>query len=57
MLQHNVGRKQKGNELRFSKTSVKTAINHLIENCYFNVENEALKQAIGIPMKIDPALF
>ena len=43
--------------LRFSKTSLETAINHLIGNCYFNIGNVTMKQAIGIPMGIDPAPF
>ena len=30
---------------------------HLIENCYFNVRNVTIKQAIGIPMEIDPEPF
>ena len=41
----------------FSKTSLKTAVSHLIENCYFTVGDIVLKQAIGIPMGIDPAPF
>ena len=41
----------------FSKASLKTAISHLIENCYFTVGNKVLKQTIGIPMGIDPAPF
>ena len=41
----------------FSKTSLKTAINHLIENCYFNVGNVKMKQAIGIPTRNDPSSF
>ena len=50
------GKKTKGG-LSFSKTLLKRAINHLIENCYFNVGNVAIKQAIGIPMGIDQAPF
>ena len=30
---------------------------HLIENCYFNVGPVIMRQAIGIPMGIDPAPF
>ena len=41
----------------FDKTSLKTAINYLIENCYFNVGNVTIKQAIGIPMGINLAPF
>ena len=41
----------------FSKILIKTAINYLIENCYFNVGNMAIKQEISISMGIDPAPF
>ena len=41
----------------FSKNSLKTAVKYLIENCYFTVGNIVLRQAIGIPMGIDPAPF
>ena len=50
------GKKTKG-RLGFSKTSLKTAINYLIENSYFNAGNMTKKQALCIPMGIDPALF
>ena len=50
------GEKTKG-RLEFSKTSLKTATNHLIENCYFNVGSVAMKEAISIPLGIDPAPF
>ena len=42
------GKKAKG-ELGFSKSSLKTAINHLTENCYFNVGKVTMNQVIGIP--------
>ena len=42
------GKKSKGG-LGFSKTSLETAMNHLIENYYLNAENVTMKQAIGIP--------
>ena len=41
----------------FSKSSLKTAINHLIENCCFNDGNFTIKQTTGIPMRIEPASF
>ena len=41
----------------FSKGSLKTAVSHLIGNCYFTVGNIVLRHAIGIPMGIDPAPF
>ena len=43
--------------VNFSKHSLKTAVKHLILNCYFMVGNAVLRQAIGIPMGIDPAPF
>ena len=43
--------------LVFNKTSLKIAINHLIENCYFNVGTFTTKQSFGIPMGINPAPF
>ena len=43
--------------LRMNQTSFKTAINHLIKNCYFNVGNMTMKQAMSIPVEIDPAPF
>ena len=33
------------------------AVKHLIQNCYFSVGNIVLRQAIGIPMGIDPTPF
>ena len=50
------GKKTKSS-LGFTKTSLKVAVRHLIENCYFTVGNTVLRQAIGIPMGIDPAPF
>ena len=41
----------------FTRNSLKTAVKHLIQNCYFTVGNVVLRQAIGIPMGIDPAPF
>ena len=41
----------------FTKNSLKVAVKHLIENCFFTVGNTVLRQAIGIPMGIDPAPF
>ena len=40
-----------------SERGVKIAMKHLIENCYFTVRQTVLRQAIGIPMGIDPAPF
>ena len=41
----------------FSKSSLIVAVKHLIKNCYFTVGNITMRQAIGIPMGIDPAPF
>jgi len=50
------GKKFKGS-VGFTKASLKMAVKHLIENCYFTVGNCVLRQDIGIPMGIDPAPF
>ena len=41
----------------FTKNSLKIAVKHLVQNCYFTVGNVVMRQAIGIPMGIDPAPF
>ena len=41
----------------FSRHSLKSAVKHLVQNCYFTVGNVVMRQAIGIPMGIDPAPF
>ena len=41
----------------FSRSSLKKTLRHLIENCYFCVGITIMRQAIGIPMGIDPAPF
>lgn len=41
----------------FSRSSLKKALKHLVENCYFTVGTVIMRQAIGIPMGIDPAPF
>ena len=50
------GRKSK-TKPSFTKSSLKMAVKHLIEDCFFTVGNCVLKQDIGIPMGIDPAPF
>ena len=50
-------RTKKGVGVCFSKGVLKTALSHLIQNCYFTVGNIGMRQAIGIPMGIDPAPF
>ena len=41
----------------YTRHSLKVAVKHLIQNCFFSVGNTVLRQAIGIPMGIDPAPF
>ena len=50
------GRKQKQNLVLAKHLCLVTAINHFIENCYFNVGNATVKQATDIPLGIDLAL-
>ena len=45
----------KGN--KYTKSSIKTALKFLLDNCYFTVGNLLFRQVIGIPMGSDPALF
>ena len=41
----------------FTRNSLKIAVKYLVQNCYFTVGNVVMRQAIGIPMGIDPAPF
>ena len=41
----------------FIETTLKTAINHLIGNCYSDVGNMTMKQSTGIPMGNEHAPF
>ena len=50
------GKKSK-DSVGYTRHSLKVAVRHLIENCFFTVGNTVLRQAIGIPMGIDPAPF
>ena len=50
------GKKPKDN-VAFSKSTLKTSLKHLIQNCYFIVGNSVLRIKIDIPMGIDPAPF
>ena len=43
--------------ITFDKSSLKLAINYLLDQCYFNVGNLIFRQVIGIPMGSDPAPF
>ena len=43
--------------IAFTKNSLKLAVKHLVQNCFFTVGNVVMRQAIGIPMGIDPAPF
>ena len=45
------------NAQHFTKTSLKSAVKFLIENCFFTLGNLLVRQKIGIPMGIDPAPF
>ena len=44
-------------KINFSKTSLKLAINYLLDNCYFTLGTMCFRQLIGIPMGSDPAPF
>ena len=50
------GKKIRG-KVGFCKSTLKTAVRHLIENSFFVVGNITMRQAIGIPMGIYPAPF
>ena len=50
------GKKIRG-KVGFMKSTLKTAVKHLIQNSFFLVGNLTMRQAIGIPMGIDPAPF
>ena len=41
----------------FSKTSFKATINHVIKNCFVNVGNVTMKEAISIPLGTAPTSF
>ena len=41
----------------FSRNALKKAIKYLVEDYYFTIGNAIMRQAIGIPMGIDPAPF
>ena len=49
------GKRKQG--ICFSRAQIKIAVAHLVQNCYFQVGNQIRRQAIGIPMGIDPAPF
>ena len=50
------GKKSK-NSVGYTRHGLKVAVKFLIENCFFTVGNIIVRQAIGIPMGIDPAPF
>ena len=52
----NWGKKSK-DSIGYTRHSLKVAVKHLIKNCFFSVGKTILRQAIGIPMGIDPAPF
>lgn len=41
----------------FSRNPLKQAVKHLLQNCLFTVGNIVMREAIGIPMGLDPAPF
>ena len=41
----------------FTQNSLKSAMKHLIKNCFFKAGDTVMCQVIGIPMGIDPAPF
>ena len=41
----------------FSITSLKKALEYVIQNCYFSIGSHVFKQIIGIPMGSDPAPY
>ena len=43
--------------ITFDKSSLKLAIDFLLDQCYFNVGNLIFRQVIDIPMGSDPAPF
>ena len=43
--------------IAFSKSTSKTSLKHLMQNCYFMIGNLQLRQKISILMGIDPAPF
>jgi len=45
------------NKRYFTKSTLKSTVKFLIENCFFEVGDLILRQKIGIPMGIDPAPF
>ena len=46
MVQHTGGKTKE--RFDFSKKSLKTAINHLIESFCFSIENVTMKESVGI---------
>ena len=47
----------KKSNISVSKSTLRTSLKHLIQNCYFMVGNSQLRQKLGIQMGIDPAPF
>ena len=43
--------------LSFNQTSLKSAINYLLDNRYLALGSMCFSQLIGIPMRYDPAAF
>ena len=49
--------KKRGDQFVFTKSSLKEAINFLLDNCFFSMPNIIAIQVIGIPMVSDLATF
>ena len=52
-----LGSNQQTYKLSFDKTSLKLAINYLLDSCYFTLGGMCFGQLIGIPMGSDPFPF
>ena len=48
---------QQKHRLLFSKTSLKLAVNYLLNNCYFTLSSTCFRQLIAIPMDSEPSTF
>ena len=49
--------KQSKDNVAFSKSTSKTYLKHLIQNCYFIVDYSLVIQKAGIPVRIDAVSF
>ena len=49
--------KPKESTFCFDEISLMTAVNFLVDNCYFTLGNRIFRQTIGVPIGVDPAPF